>query len=67
MSNNVFDYLCRLSDLVRERGAPAPQLKELEKDWHGAAFDVLGTRTHTLGDPNAACIECNGQLFSHVG
>ena len=57
MSNNVFDYLCRLSDLVRERGAPAPQLKGLEKDWHGAAFDVLGTRCVISADETRMIVD----------
>lgn len=57
MSNNIFDYLCRISDLVRERGAPVPQLQELEKDWHGAAFDLLGTRCVISADETRMIVD----------
>ena len=57
MSNSIFDYLCQLSDLVSERGAAVPQLKELEKDWHGAAFDLLGTRCVISADETRMIVD----------
>ena len=44
MERRIFDNLKQMSDRIRERAAPVPLANEYVEYWHGAAFEVLGTR-----------------------
>lgn len=44
MDRRSFDCLRDFSDFVERRSAPAPTANEYIEYWHGAAFEVLGTR-----------------------
>ena len=44
MDRVSFDNLKRMSEDIEERSAPVPLANEYIEYWHGAAFEVLGTR-----------------------
>lgn len=44
MDRRLFDSLAGMADTVRQRSAPVPLANEYVEYWHGAAFEVLGTR-----------------------
>jgi twitching motility protein PilI len=44
MDRRSFDCLRDFTELVERRSAPAPLANEYIEYWHGAAFEVLGTR-----------------------
>jgi twitching motility protein PilI len=44
MENKAFNQLRVLGQLVAAKAAPVPAPEEVAQNWHGAAFEVLGTR-----------------------
>ena len=44
MDRRSFDCLSEQEDLIQRRSAPVPLAHEYIEYWHGAAFEVLGTR-----------------------
>jgi twitching motility protein PilI len=47
MEVSGFERLKRIADLVRNHSAPVPIAQQDVEYWHGAAFEVLGTRCVT--------------------
>ena len=44
MENRAFNLLRIMARLVADKATPAPAPQEVAQNWHGAAFEVLGTR-----------------------
>lgn len=44
MDQASFDSLSFMAELIEQNSAPVPMAQEYVEYWHGAAFEVLGTR-----------------------
>ena len=57
MSGDAFQTLRVLSQQVIDFAAPVPATQELIQNWHGAAFDVLGTRCVISADETRMIVD----------
>lgn len=57
MSTDAFDCLQQMSRLVQEHAAPVPAPEELPLNWHGAAFDLMGTRCVVSADDTRMIVD----------
>ncbi|AQA17839.1 hypothetical protein BST95_05910 [Halioglobus japonicus] len=57
MSTDAFQTLRVLSQQVIDFAEPVPATQELIQNWHGAAFDVLGTRCVISADETRMIVD----------
>jgi twitching motility protein PilI len=57
MTADTFNCLKQMSQLVQEQAAPVPASEELPLNWHGAAFDLMGTRCVISADDTRMIVD----------
>ena len=57
MTVDTFNCLKEMALLVQEQAAPVPASEELQLNWHGAAFDLMGTRCVVSADDTRMIVD----------
>lgn len=62
MSADTFSCLSDMAALIDDQAAPVPASQELVQNWHGAAFDIMGTRCVVSADETRMIVDLSDTI-----
>lgn len=62
MTSEPFNSLKAMARLIADRAAPVPASQELLQNWHGAAFDIMGTRCVVSADDTRMIVDLSDTI-----
>lgn len=57
MTTSIFNALKDMARLIADKSAPVPAGEEIQQNWHGAAFELLGTRCVVSADETRMIVD----------